>query len=200
VIEELILVRHGETVSNAAGIAQGWGDSALSARGAGQVSRIGERLKRHEPDAIFSSPIGRALATAQAISDILGLEVTTLEGLREMSYGSWENRAFLDVRREEKEAYERWISDPDAASPGGESHTQVRRRLQETIESLSGVRRPILVSHGTAIRIAVTALLNLPVMASMHFAQDNAAVNIFLRRPGRWVLKVWNDTTHCWDS
>jgi broad specificity phosphatase PhoE len=200
VIEELILVRHGETVSNAAGIAQGWGDSALSPRGAGQVSRIGERLRRHEPDAIFSSPIGRALTTAQAISDILGLEVTPLEGLREMSYGTWENRAFLDVRREEKEAYERWISDPDASSPEGESHTQVRRRLEETIESLSGVRRPILVSHGTAIRIAVTALLNLPVMASMHFAQDNAAVNIFLRRPDRWVLKVWNDTTHCWDS
>ncbi|HEX7707413.1 MAG TPA: histidine phosphatase family protein [Thermoanaerobaculia bacterium] len=199
-IEELILVRHGETVSNVAGIAQGWGDSDLSPRGAEQVSRIGERLKRHEPDAIFSSPIGRAMTTAQAISDILGLEVTTLEGLREMSYGTWENRSFLDVRREEKEAYERWISDPDASSPKGESHTQVRRRLEEAIESVSGVKRPVLVSHGTAIRIAVTALLNLPVMASMHFAQDNAAVNVFLRRPGRWVLKVWNDTTHCWDG
>ena len=66
----------------------------------------------------------------------------------------------------------------------------------EAIEKIPA-SRPVLVTHGTAIRIAVTVLLNLPVMASRHFAQDNAAVNLFVRRGDRLVMKVWNDTSHC---
>jgi broad specificity phosphatase PhoE len=196
-IEQMILIRHGETTHNAAGIAQGWADSELSAKGREQVLRIGERLRRHEPDAIFCSPLGRALSTAEAIREILGLEIRVLDDLREMGYGAWESRSFLEVRREYADSYERWINDPDAASPEGESHNDVRKRLSRAFDAISSVRRPVVVTHGTAIRIAVTLLLDLPVMASRHFAQDNAAVNLFLRRPERWVLKVWNDTTHC---
>ncbi|HYO76382.1 MAG TPA: histidine phosphatase family protein, partial [Thermoanaerobaculia bacterium] len=120
--EQLILVRHGETLHNVAGIAQGWADSDLSERGYEQVRRLGERLRRHDCDAMFVSPLGRALTTATAIRDILGLEITVLEDLREMSYGSWESRSFLDVRRDDSDAYTRWISDEEAKSPNGESH------------------------------------------------------------------------------
>jgi hypothetical protein len=34
-------------------------------------------------------------------------------------------------------------------------------------------------------------------MASRYFAQDNAAMNVFVRRGGRLIMKLWNDTTHC---
>jgi broad specificity phosphatase PhoE len=57
-------------------------------------------------------------------------------------------------------------------------------------------RRVVAVSHGTAIRIAATALLQLPIGAARHFAQDNASVNIFVRRGDKFVLKLWNDTSH----
>jgi broad specificity phosphatase PhoE len=195
--EQIILVRHGETLHNVAGIAQGWADSELSERGLEQVRRLGERLRRHKCDAIFSSPLGRALATANAIREILGLEITQLEDLREMSYGAWEQRSFLDIRRDDAATYERWIVDAEARSPNGESHADVRRRMERAFESVRGAKRPVLVSHGTAIRIGATALLDIPVMASRHFAQDNAAVNLFFWRVDRWVLKTWNDTTHC---
>lgn len=194
---QLILVRHGETLHNVAGIAQGWNDSALSDRGQEQVRRLAERMKRHNPDALFSSPLGRALSTAQAIRDVLGLEITILEDLREMSYGGWENRSFLDIRREEKEIYEQWIADPDAPSPNGESHNHVRERMERAFAAVSAAQRPVLVTHGTAIRIGATALLGVPVMTSMRLAQDNAALNLFIQRGERWVLKYWNDTTHC---
>lgn len=195
-IEELILVRHGQTLHNVAGVAQGWNDSALSDRGREQVSRLGARLANAGATALYSSPLGRALSTAEAISNVTGLEIVAVDDLREMSYGRWENRSFLDVRREEEEAYQRWIGDEECACPGGESHADVRRRLDRVFRSINSPR-PVLVTHGTAIRIAVTALLDLPVMASRQFAQDNAAVNLFVRRGERWVLKQWNDTTHC---
>jgi broad specificity phosphatase PhoE len=192
VTEQLILVRHGETVHNVAGIAQGWNDSALSPRGEEQVARLAERIKLLGVDTIYSSSLGRAMSTASVIARACGLDVTPLDELREMSYGSWEGRSFLDVRRDEAALYEQWIADADCRCPGGESHNDVRRRFAAAIEKIQA-KRPVVVTHGTAIRIGVTVLLELPVMSSRHFAQDNAALNLFVRRGGHWVLKRWNE-------
>lgn len=190
---ELILVRHGETVHNAARITQGWSDSELSENGRGQVQRLAQRLAAIQPTALYSSPLGRAMSTAQAIAAATGLEIVPLDDLREMNYGRWEGRAFLDIRREDEEIYLRWIADEECACPGGESHADVRRRLERALASVDS-ERPVVVAHGTAIRIAATALLGLPVMTAARFAQDNAAMNVFVRRNDQWVLKVWNQT------
>ena len=193
---QLILVRHGETLHNVAGIAQGWNDSALSDKGRQQAERTAERLAAMQVTALYSSPLGRAMSTAEVIAQATGLEIVPLEDLREMSYGGWEGRSFLDVRREYEDVYQRWISDPECPCPDGESHADVRRRLERAFASINS-ERPVIVTHGTAIRIAATALLDLPVMASRNFAQDNAALNVFFWRQDRWVLKVWNES---WSS
>jgi probable phosphoglycerate mutase len=194
VIRQLILVRHGETLHNVAGIAQGWNDSALSDKGREQIRTLADRLHEFAPTAIYSSPLGRALSTAEVIANATGLNVVTLDDLREMNYGAWEGRSFLDVRREYEDVYQRWINDETCPCPdGGESHADVRARLDRALASMNS-ERPIVVTHGTAIRIAATGLLRLPVMASRHFAQDNAGMNVFVWRQDRWVLKVWNQT------
>ena len=190
---QLILVRHGQTLDNVAGIAQGWNDSALSENGKTQVQHLAERLSAMKPTALYSSPLGRALATAEAISAATGLPITQLPELREMNYGGWEGRSFLDVRREDEPAYQRWIADEEANCPAGESHADVRRRLVRAIRQINS-ERPVVVTHGTAIRIAATALLELPTMTARYFAQDNAALNVFVWRSDHWVLKVWNQT------
>lgn len=200
-LEQLILVRHGETVHNAAGIAQGWNDSALSEAGVAQVRSLAKRLRNAGANALYSSPLGRALSTARYIAEEVGLEVITIDELREMSYGTWEGRSFLDVRREDEAAYQRWVADPDAQCPSGESHNDVLRRMQRAFETIGrGASNAIVVTHGTAIRIGATALLGAPVTTARHLAQDNASLNLFIRRGERLVLKVWNDTTHCSDS
>jgi phosphoserine phosphatase len=181
---------------NVAGVAQGWGDSELSGRGQQQVARVAERLKNVGADVLFSSPLQRALTTAQKISESTGLEIHTLDDLREMNYGRWEGQKFLDVRKVDEEDYQRWISDDEFACPDGESHAQVRARIVRALSLVSGStqKRAILVTHGTAIRVAVTVLLGLPLSTSRNFAQDNAAINVFNRRGDHWVLKSWNDT------
>ena len=190
---ELILVRHGETLHNVNRITQGWSDSDLSDRGREQVQRVAERLKDMRPTALYSSPLGRAMSTARAIAEATGLEVVPLDDLREMNYGRWEGRAFIDIREEDEEIYRRWIADEDCPCPEGESHADVRRRMLRAFESVNS-ERPILVAHGTAIRIGAMALLNLPLMSALRFAQDNAAVNIFVSRGDQWFLKAWNYT------
>jgi probable phosphoglycerate mutase len=196
VIDTLILVRHGETVQNVARIAQGWNDSDLSDAGREQVLRLADRVSALNATAIYSSPLGRARSTAQAIADVTGLEIVTLDDLREMNYGRWEGRSFLDVRREDEDFYQQWIADEACPCPGGESNADVRARLARAFAAIESPR-PIVVTHGTALRIAVTVLLELPVMHARYFAQDNAAVNLFVSRAGRWVMKTWNDSSHC---
>jgi broad specificity phosphatase PhoE len=222
-IDELILVRHGETVHNVAGIAQGWNDSELSVRGLAQVERLAVRLQSMHVSAIYCSSLQRAITTGERIASPLGLELQLTDDLREMGYGSWEGRSFLDVRRNDYEIYRRWIDDADGKSPGGESHNDVRQRIESFIDALPGAwrqsaepaavgritaagvpaddatpaGRAVVVTHGTAIRIAATVLLRLPVMASRNFAQNNASINIFAWRGDRFVLKLWNDMTHC---
>jgi len=197
VIEQLVLVRHGETLHNAAGVVQGWGDSELSDRGREQVTRLAQRLESFRPDVIFSSSLQRALTTAQASAKITGLEVRILDELREMNYGRWEGQKFLEIRKADESIYTRWIADEAFPSPDGESHNDVLARIGRALSAAADSRRPVLVTHGTAIRIAMTALLGLPLSAARNFAQDNASINVFLRRGDRWVLKLWNDTTHC---
>lgn len=196
-IEQLVLVRHGETEHNVLGIAQGWQDSVLSEKGRSQVAKLAARLETFGADAIYSSPLSRALATAEAIRSVTGLEITVLDELKEMNYGGWEGRNFLDVRKTEEEHYRRWVDDPAWPCPGGESHNDVLERMNRAFEVVRGARRPVVVAHGTAIRIGATALLGAPVSFARHLAQDNASINLFVWRGGRCVLKTWNDTSHC---
>ena len=198
-LKQLVLVRHGETTHNVAGIAQGWQDSELTDRGLDQVKRLAGRIRTFAPDALFASPLGRARTTADWMPRATGLEVTVLEDLREMNYGAWEGKSFLDVRKPDPESYSRWISEPDFQSPEGESHQDVLVRMTRAIEQMriSGAERPVAITHGTAIRIGATGLLNAPLSMAYQLAQDNASINIFLWRAKRCVLKVWNYTTHC---
>ncbi|HVR44949.1 MAG TPA: histidine phosphatase family protein [Thermoanaerobaculia bacterium] len=201
-IERLILIRHGETVDNVRGVAQGWSDSELSQQGQEQVDRVAQRLGAIGVGSLWSSTLPRAIATAEKIGRSIGLEPRLLDDLREMNCGDWEGLSFPELRRGDPETYRRWLSDPRQPCPGGESYHDVLVRMERALETiraeLDGHPSPVvIVSHGTAIRVLATSLLGVPLAAARNFAQDNAAVNAFERRADRWVLRVWNDTTHC---
>jgi broad specificity phosphatase PhoE len=201
-IECLILVRHGETVDNVNGVAQGSSDSPLTDRGVDQVRRLASRLRSNQPTSLWVSPLPRAISTAEAIAEEIDLRPRLLDDLREMHCGRWEGQSFLDVRSTERNLYERWRDDPTMACPGGgESFHDVVVRMKRAIETIENEPaagpRPLLVSHGTAIRLATTALLELPLESSRKLMQHNAAINILERRESSYLLRVWNDSAHC---
>lgn len=200
-IERLVLVRHGETTHNALGVAQGWSDSELSPRGREQIERVAARLRDLGAGSLWSSSLPRAVTTATVIGRITALEPALLDDLREMHCGDWEGMASPDIHRGEPEAYRRWIADPHEPCPGGESFRDVQVRMERALDAIDraedGSGTAVVVSHGTAIRVVATSLLGIPLAAARNFAQDNAAVNVFERRPERWILRLWNDTTHC---
>jgi len=201
-IDRIIFVRHGETVGNVRGIAQGWGDSALSEQGQAQVEKLAHRLRSFQPTELFCSTLPRAVATAKAISDVLNLEIQQVDDLREMNCGDWEGISFASVREREPELFRSWADDPTMKCPGGESFQDVAGRMGRALEHIQTLsneqpRCAVIVSHGTAIRVVATSLLGLELSAATRFAQDNAAINLFERRGTKYILRTWNDATHC---
>jgi len=201
-IDRIIFVRHGETVDNARGIAQGWGDSELSVKGQAQVEKLALRLKGFQPTDLFCSTLPRAIATARAISDVLELEIQEVDDLREMNCGDWEGISFASVREREPEVFRNWADDPTVKCPGGESFEDLAARMARALEHIQTradgrAQCVVIVSHGTAIRVVATSLLGLELSAAKRFAQDNAAINVFEWRAAKYILRTWNDTTHC---
>ena len=88
--KRLVLLRHGQTIWNVEHRFQGHTDIPLDETGAAQAERAGRLLAGLRPDAIVSSDLGRAVATAQPLAKLTGLVVSIDKDLRERSGGRWE--------------------------------------------------------------------------------------------------------------
>ncbi|WP_024297176.1 histidine phosphatase family protein [Methylomicrobium lacus] len=109
----------------------------------------------------------RAIATAQPLCDALGLPMQIREGLREISYGAWEDQEQDTIRQRYEEDYLRWQTDPAWNPPtGGETAIQITARalpIITEIESKYKTGNVLLVSHKATIRIILCSLLGIDV-------------------------------------
>jgi probable phosphoglycerate mutase len=148
----LLLIRHGQTEWNAAGVMQGQAPhAALTELGHRQSAEVARQLASLSPGALISSDLHRALQTADYCAQATGLEVQTSPALREQGYGILEGRP----SRELWDAVD-W-DDPHWAPEGGESLAQLHARVGAYIDHLrrhlpADVDTVALVTHGDAIR------------------------------------------------
>ncbi|MEI7993039.1 MAG: histidine phosphatase family protein [Actinomycetota bacterium] len=190
----LILVRHGRTAANAAGLLQGRLDPALDEVGHEQAGRIGALLRR-EPQGtlrVVSSPLLRARQTASYVSD----EVEVDERLQEIAYGEFEGRPLTDVSPSE---WARWRADPQYAPEGGESLAALLARVRPALEELAAqsVNRDIVVvSHVSPIKAAIAWALNVGIEISWRCQLDQASISRIAISPRGPSLRTYNDTAH----
>lgn len=155
----IYLTRHGETEWNLEGRMQGRMESALTPLGvrqaAAMASLLADLIERDgaRPWRLVASPAGRARATAQAISDRLGLPIELDERLIEIGCGEWEGRLRSDVAISHPELFatREWFF----AAPGGETYDDVFARVSAWLadQPAESERRTIAVSHGVAGRL-----------------------------------------------
>lgn len=145
----LVIARHGETEANLAGVHQGRTDSPLTSDGHKQAVALGIELKRRHPKAvaIYTSPLGRAQATAAAVAQALGLSISLEPNLVEGSFGEWEGATLEQMVS--RQFWHRAKADPDYAAPGGESFRACGTRA-------AAVFRQIAARHTGHNVIAVT--------------------------------------------
>lgn len=118
----VLLARHGETTDNAAGRILGRRDPPLSRAGVLQAERLGATLRDAGLATVWTSPLQRALRTAEITAFALGLEPVVLELLAESARGAWEGQVVARIRERDPEGHAAFVrADPGFAFPGGES-------------------------------------------------------------------------------
>ena len=109
---QLILIRHGETLWNKEGRIQGTSDIELSPVGIEQARLLALSLKDQHIGAIHSSPLKRALKTAEIINGFHRKEIRIHPGLMEMDQGDFEGFSFKELMACEKEFLNKWVANP----------------------------------------------------------------------------------------
>lgn len=161
----LYLVRHGETNSNVNLLLHGRTDVPLNDHGRSQAERIGERMTEFpELDRIVSSPLQRALHTAQAIQRRTDLPLETMEGLEEMNFGDAEGIVYNELENVFPDESSRLL-DPeefDVRYPNGETRREFFERVKAAIERITesyAGQHVVVVAHGGVIAATLSLLL-----------------------------------------
>ena len=152
---KLIIVRHGVTLENAANIAQGQTDGTLSAEGKAANEQLGRELQQHFFNTIYSSPLGRALQTAETIQRYNPhTHLITDNRLMERHLGVLQEKPY-PVSYDEADVYE-----------GMETAASMADRLYELIEEIKLKHKNetiVFVSHGYLIKVLLSILHGWPV-------------------------------------
>lgn len=200
---ELLLIRHGETVWNTLNKFQGAQDSPLSPRGEEQARALAERFKSESVDAFYSSPLGRARATAEAAARAAGVELQFDERLREKSYGIFEGLSMDEIEVQHPEAYAGYHSgDMSYEIPGGESGEEAFARILACLEEIGdrhAGQRVAILTHGGVVIAVMRLLLKMDYDIARAFALRNTALNTLIREAGTWSAGPLGDNAHTRD-
>lgn len=197
----LFLIRHGATRLNLETPYRLQGsevDEPLVELGIRQSIGAQQLLQPVSLRAVYSSPMQRAIQTAEIVAQPHALPVLAMPNLREGSVGRWENRTWPDIKASEPEAYQQFIHHPDTIGyAGGENFNQVLARVkpvflqllkQHTGESFA------VVGHQIVNRVIVADIMGLPMKHARTMKFANAGVTLISVENDQPVLISLNVT------
>ncbi len=194
------LVRHGETDWNTGSRVQGTTDIPLNATGLAQARLVAQRLVTFSLDAIYSSPLSRAMQTATPLADQLQLSIQPVAGLAERDFGSFQGKTPDQVAQEDPEGYQRWQTrDPDFVPTGGESLVQFRDRVARALDDVVQARlgQTIAVfTHGGVLDMIYRIANDLDLHAPRAWPIANAAIHHLIGTPGLVRIETWGMLDH----
>lgn len=202
----IILVRHGQTAWNVGASSdegerfRGRIDLPLNERGRAQAQALAGRLADEPVAAIYSSPLQRAIETAEPTARRLGLTVQPLEGIVDINYGHWQERPHSEVARLYPALYRQWLQEPHKVRPpGGESLDEVRERAMAALHQVIARHQDqtiLVAAHQVVNKVLVCAMLDLDNSHFWRIRQDNGCLNIFDYQEGLFTAILINDTCH----
>ena len=161
----ILLARHGQSDWNHERRWQGHADRPLTDQGREQARALADRLQEIQLDAVYSSDLERARATAAAVAKPRGLEVQQRPDLREVDVGSWSGLTREEAKESYPEDYGRWLNG-GAGWRDGETYEEMSERVLHAIAEIVREHadgRVLLVSHGGPIRAVHAAALGMDV-------------------------------------
>ncbi|MFJ2001428.1 histidine phosphatase family protein [Streptomyces chartreusis] len=162
----LLLARHGQTVWHAENRYAGVSDVSLTDTGRAQADALGRWAAAHPVDAIWTSPLSRAVITADPACRALGLTPHREPGLRECDFGVLEGRTLAEFAAQDPAAAEAFRTDPVANPfPRAEDPSAAAERGAAALHRIAAAHpggRVLVVAHNTLLRLVLCTLLSIP--------------------------------------
>lgn len=195
----IYLTRHGQTEWNIEKRLQGRGNSPLTEAGIERAEELRERIKDIELDAIYSSPIERALHTANIVKGDKSVEVITEEGLMEMCFGDYEGRKTDEVMKENPEWNIDLImhGDVNLCAPNGENLGSVRNRVKEAMDRIIEENKGnsvLIVAHGITLKALMYYFKDEEVNSEV--MGQATLTKILVDKDNNFVIEFKNDDSH----
>lgn len=197
----ILLIRHGQTEWNRVERFRGRADVPLNDVGLAQAEATGRRVAQTwRPVAVYSSPLSRAVKTAEAVARHFDLTVQIHPGLADIDYGDWQGLTPDEARQSWPDEIDNWYNHPERARiPHGETLSELRQRAMQTIEELTA-KHPgdtiALVGHTVINRVILLGVLGLGNERFWRLRQDTCAINVIEAEAGDYTLVSLNDTCH----
>ena len=164
-ITKIYLIRHAEAEGNLFRIAHGQYNSIITPKGYRQLRCLRDRFRDIHLDAVYGSDLLRTQTTASALYVPRGLPFLPESRLREVNLGSWEQRTWADIQRQDLETYINFNKHPDRWHvAGAEGLLDVRARATAAILDIAAAHPGGTVaaaSHGAALRALLSGLQGL---------------------------------------
>lgn len=162
----VVFLRHGRTAYNAAGRLQGQVDIPLDEVGQWQAEHGARALATfHACSRVVASDLVRARVTAEHYARVGGHELVIDQRVRERSFGDWEGLTRPEIEEGWPEEFAQWRRGEQPAGASIETRTEVAARMLAAVDEhgadLGSDDTLVIVSHGAAITIGVTALIGL---------------------------------------
>ncbi len=201
----IYLMRHGETEWNREGRLQGQSDVPLNALGLDLARKTAAGLRDVPFDAAFSSPLQRALVTAQIVVGDRKLQVVTDDRLKEIHFGAGEGARFAAAKEDPGHPLHDFFCRPDRYCPaegaetigqaGARAHSFLRDRLLPLEERCENV---LVVAHGALNRCILNMAAGIPEKDFWRISLPNCAVSILALDKG--MLKVLEESRVYYDG
>lgn len=198
-LNELVLVRHGETAGESSVRYYGATDIPLSDVGRRQMISAGEALKDIAFATVIASPLCRSQEGVSLVLNGRGRDVRIVDDFREIDFGEWEGLTAREIEERFPALFREWktrgLFD---GFPGGDTREGFKRRVADAAETVFGsIELPALaVLHKGVIRGILAHLLGIPYGELLDHGIELGSIHRLSKNGGGWTLVSTNETAH----
>lgn len=196
----LIVVRHGETEWNLGRRWQGHDDSPLTENGHEQAKAAAKAVQNLKADFIYSSDLGRAMQTAQYLSESTQLPIKSDSRLRERKLGVFEGLTTAQIEENYPGEYQHFKNlNPKYVVPGGES---IQEKIDRSLDCFNEIatnhasQTILVVTHGGILDGLFRSVVGIPIHAPRRFKIWNCSLSFFTHNSEGWRLDSFSDISH----
>lgn len=197
----IYLIRHGQAEGNLYRRCHSWHNGLLTRKGREQAKALEQRFQGVHFDAVYSSDLYRAMATAGAIYRSRGLPLRVDPNLREIGAGVWEDVPWGQLLHDQRERLSAFLAcDPGWQVEGSETFPQVRQRMAASLTRIAAThpeQTVAVISHGCAIRAVLSAFLGMdPADMGQIPLSNNTGVAKLIWENSGFRVEYYNDDSH----